>query len=111
KTSERKTARRKAQARLAPGADRRAAERRIETAEREVQRLEARIAELEGLLADTGLYDGTGAAARRAAELGRELDARREALGRAAAAPSSSAMASARLIATTGEPASASRAS
>ena len=85
KTAERKTARRKAQARVAPVANRRAAERRIETAEREVQRLEARIAELEGLLADAGLYDGSAAAARRAAELGRELGTRREALGEAVA--------------------------
>ena len=37
------------------------------------------------MLADAGLYDGTAAAARRAAELGRELSARRDALGKAIA--------------------------
>jgi ATP-binding cassette, subfamily F, member 3 len=84
RTAERKAARRKTEARLAPTTDRHAAERQLELAEREVQRLEARVAELEGLLAEAGLYDGA-AGARRAAELGRELSVARDGLSAAVA--------------------------
>ena len=80
RAAEKKAARNKPVAAKVAAASRRTAERSIQEAEARVTRLEARIQELEAELAKPELYDGSAAAARRAAELGRELATAREAV-------------------------------
>ncbi len=60
-------------------ANRRAGKRAADDAEKSVARHEARVAEIEGQLADADLYDGSADGARQAAQLDKELvKARRE---------------------------------
>jgi ATP-binding cassette subfamily F protein 3 len=65
---------------------RRARKRAADDAEQAVQRHEARIAEIEGQLADGELYDGSPEGVRKAAQLDQELARLRKALDQAMAA-------------------------
>jgi hypothetical protein len=58
----------------ASDADKRSAQRRVESAEREVTMAEGAVKRLEAELADESLYDGSAEGARQAAVIQRQLD-------------------------------------
>ena len=89
KQTSKQTAKQSAKRTSSPGDDqsaRRASKRAAEDAERSVSRHEARIAEIEGQLADPELYDGSAEAARTASRLDQDLAKARRALDEAMAA-------------------------
>jgi ATP-binding cassette subfamily F protein 3 len=83
---EKERARKNAAAQEDDHAARRARKRAADDAEQAVQRVEARIAEVEGLLEDPELYDGSPEGAKKAAQLDQELARLRASLDQAMAA-------------------------
>ena len=86
RVQERERAKRNADTQEGDHAGRRARKRAADDAERSVARHEARIAQIEGQLADPELYDGSAEAARKAGSLDQELAKARRALDDAMAA-------------------------
>ena len=86
RTRERERGKKNAASQSDEHADRRTRKRATEDAEKSVARHEARIAEIEGQLADPDLYDGSSKAARKAGQLDQELARARRDLDNAMAA-------------------------